>query len=128
MTFLISLGVSAIVAWFFRKPIDAILRRIIADEISTAWLKYLQFAIYVVGISSGVRIWELERYITPQSGREQPALALTTQRWVLEVYRTIIEALQGIAVVLLVFFVIALIAFVLVRIFELRKEKPGTAS
>jgi len=42
---------------------------------------------------------------------------------VLEVYRTIIESLQGLALVLLVFFVVALIAFVIVRAFELRHKQ-----
>jgi hypothetical protein len=52
-----------------------------------------------------------------------PAGDLTASRWVLEIYRTIIETLQGIASMLLVFFIFALIAFVIVRVFEL-KRKP----
>jgi len=78
-------------------------------------------AIYVVGISSGVRIWSLENYITPRSNTTP--VELTRDRWVLEVYRTIIESLQGLAWVLLVFFVVALIAFVIVRAFELRHKQ-----
>jgi membrane associated rhomboid family serine protease len=122
VTFLISLGVSFIVARIFAKPIDNILKRIISDAISQAWVKYLTFAIYVVGVSSGVRIWELEKYITPPPGHGG-AVELTRDRWVLEVYRTVVESLKGLAWLLLVFFVIALIAFVIVRAFELRKPK-----
>ena len=126
-TFGISLAVSAIVAKFFGKPIDNILKRIIADPISKAWLKYLMFAIYVVGISSGVRLWELERYITPLAGGIKPEiLQLNGDRWVLEVYRTIIGTLQGLAWLLLVFFVVALIAFVIIRVFELRHQYATT--
>jgi hypothetical protein len=122
-TFGISLVVSAIVAKFFGKPVDGILKRIIADPISKAWLKYLIFAIYVVGISSGVRLWDLERYITPLAGGTKPEiLQLNSDRWVLEVYRTIIGTLQGLAWLLLVFFVVALIAFVIIRVFELRHQ------
>ena len=121
VTFFISLIVSAIVARLFAKPIDDILKRIINDGISSAWTRYLQFAIYVVGISSGVRIWNLENYINPRGSTT--ALTLTRDRWVLEVYRTIIESLQGLAWVLLVFFVVALIAFVIVRAFELRHQQ-----
>jgi hypothetical protein len=110
----------------FAKPIDRILRRIIADEISQAWLQYLKFAIYVVGISSGVRIWELERYITPPQIQGAQVIQLTTERWVLEIYRTIIESLQGIAWLLLIFFIFALIAFVIVRVFEMRQSKHGS--
>jgi hypothetical protein len=122
VTFLISLTVSLIVVSLFSKPIAGILHRIIADEISSAWSKYLKFAIYVVGISSGVRIYQLERYITGQTSPDNQVIELTRDRWVLELYRTVIETLQGIAWMLLVFFIFALIAYVLVRIFEFRQK------
>ncbi len=125
VTFVISAAVSSIVVRIFGKPIDGILQRIIADPISQAWVKYVKFAIYVVGISSGVRIFELERYITPGQFKDAQVLVLTRDRWVLEVYRTIIESLQGIAWLLLVFFAVALVAFVIVRVFELRKTKSS---
>lgn len=125
VTFLISLTVAATVVYIFGKPIENILDRIISDQISRAWAKYIKFAICVTGVSSGVRIWELERYITPSQYREAQIIELTRDRWILEVYRTIIGSLQGIAWLLLVFFVFALIAFVIVRAFELRGAKTG---
>jgi hypothetical protein len=128
VTFVISAAVSAIVVITFAKPIDDILRRIISDAISHAWVKYVKFAIYVVGISSGVRIWELEKYINPPQIRDSQVLALTRDRWVLEVYRTIIESLQGLAWLLLVFFAVALLAFVIVRVFELKKARGAATS
>lgn len=118
VTFFISLGVSALAVYFFRRPIEAILKRILQDEISSAWSRYLYFAIFVVGVSSGVRIWELEKYITQRVLSDMPVPELNRDRWVLEVYRTIIESMQGLAWLLLAFFVIALIAFVIVRIAE----------
>ena len=121
VTFIISLSMSFAAVAMFGKPVEGILRRIISDEINRAWLKYLKFAICVVGVSSGVRVWELEKYITPRPAREVGVIQLTRDRWVLEVYRTIIESLQGIAWLLLVFFAFALIAFVIVRAFELRR-------
>ena len=127
ITFGIALGVSFIVARIFDRPVKKILARIIADEIHLAWVKYIQFAIYVVGVSGGVRIWQLERYITPrQSGEaEGEVLVLTTDRWVLEVYHTIIATMQSVAWMLMVFFVFALIAYVIVRVFELRQPSVG---
>jgi hypothetical protein len=122
VTFLISVLVSFFVASMFRHPIERILKRIIADEISDAWVRYITFGLYVVGISSGVRIYDLERYITRPPVRNAEIISLTMERWVLEVYRTIIGALQGLAGVLLLFFVVALIAFVVVRIVEVRKS------
>ncbi len=124
----VTLLLSALVSWSvsraFSSPIARILERIIADGISAAWVKYMKFAILVVGISSGVRIHELERYITaPQwiEADKARVIALTPERWLLEVYRTIIETLQGIAWMLLVFFVIALLAYVVVRLGEIRR-------
>lgn len=126
---LVTLLLSTLVAWLvgraFSKPIEGILDRIINDAISVAWLKYMKFAMLVVGISSGVRIHELERYITPprwQKPSEANIIALTSERWLLEVYRTIIETLQGIAWLLLAFFVVALLAYVVVRLAELRRS------
>ena len=125
VTFVVSALVALVVARMFSKPIDSILKRIIADEISMAWLRYMKFAILVVGISAGVRIYELEKYISPaQQGKDAVVLELTRDRWVLEIYRTIIESLQGVAWLLLVFFVVALIAYVIVRIAEMKKSAP----
>jgi hypothetical protein len=126
VTFLISLLVSVVVASIFNKPIHMMLQRIIQDEISEAWEKYLRFAIYVVGISSGVRVWDLEKYITP-SARDGKLLELTQERWVLESYRSVFSALQGTVMLLLAFFIFALLAFVIVRAFELKKGKPAGA-
>jgi len=122
VTFAIAFVVCSIVVLFFGKPLDKILARIISEQISTAWLRYLKFAIYVTGISSGVRIWDLEKYITKPMYEHAEIVQLTGQRWVLEVYRTIIGTLQGIAWMLLVFFVFALIAYVIVRAFELKRQ------
>ena len=74
----------------------------------------------VVGVSGGGRIWALEKYITARTKDAEPVI-LTADRWVLEVYRTLIGTLQSAAWLLLVFFVFALIAYVIVRGFELRR-------
>ncbi|MBA4152600.1 MAG: hypothetical protein C0509_08565 [Acinetobacter sp.] len=124
VTFVLALAVSVIVAKSFSTPINNILKRIVTDAISVAWLQYLKFAIVVVGVSAGVRIYELEKYITPQTwDKETRIIELTNERWILELYRTVIETLQGIAWLLLVFFVFALIAYVIVRIAEMRQGK-----
>ncbi len=129
VTFVIAVFVSFIVARMFTQPISGILNRIITDDISAAWLKYIKFAIYVVGVSKGVRVWELERYIIPGRYDDKARiLELTQDRWILELYRTVIETLQGIAWMLLVFFVFALIAYVIVRVFESRQKSKVDAN
>jgi len=66
----------------------------------------------------------LEKYITPQAmgDKAQQIIVLNPGRWALEVYRTISGTLGGIAWMLLVFFVVALIAYVIIRIFESKKQ------
>ena len=121
ITLLISLAISFAVMKAFAKPLNAILYRIIADSISAAWLKYLKFAILVVGVSSGVRVREFEKYIMPSRwDKDAKVVEFTVERWVLELYQTAIETLQGIAWMLLVFFMFALVAYVIVRIAETR--------
>lgn len=123
ITFAISLLISFLIVHFFSQSLRSVLQRIIADDISVAWEKYLKFAIYVVGASSGVRLWALERYISPPANREGQILELTRERWVLEMFQTVIGTLQGIAWMLLVFFLFALIAFVVVRAFEFSRQQ-----
>lgn len=119
VTFGLSIAVSFMVATFFKKPLAAIFQRIVQDSISSAWQKYVTFATYVVGISGGVRIYQLERYITAHH-KEQEILTLTPERWTIEVYRTIIETMQNIAWMYLIVFIFTLIAYVIVRGFELK--------
>ena len=125
-TFIIAFVVSTIVVIIFNKSIDDILKRIIPPDISYAWAKYLRFALYVVGIGGGVRIWEFEKYLTGQnygSNGELTTIELTTNRWVLEIYGTIIGTLQSVAMLLLVFFVFTLIAVVIIRISDMKNAK-----
>ena len=122
VTFVVSFIVCLVVTRLFTGPIDSVLERIIADEIAGAWTRYLQFAIYVVGISGGVQIFYLERFLHSATDEQAPPV-LNTERWILEIYRAIIETLQSIAILLLVFFIFALIAYVIVRVCEFRGGK-----
>lgn len=122
VTFLIAALVAFTVARLFDKPLRQILGRLVAEDLSSAWHRYIIFAIYVVGISGGVRVWSLEQYILPRD-RNSPPIILTSERWTLEVYRTIIGTLQSVAWMLLVFFVFALIAYVVVRGLEMRHAR-----
>ena len=118
---MIALGVSAIVIQMFSTSILKILQRIVADELANAWHQYIKFAAYVVGVSGGVRIYQLEQYINAPH-KDVEVLALTTQAWTLEIYRTVIGTLQSLAWMLLLVFIFALIAFVILRAFELKRQ------
>lgn len=122
VTFVVALATSTLVAALFNRPVKTILDRLVSDELGATWKRYILFAIYVVGISGGVRVWELERYITPRTRDEAPII-LNSDRWVLEIYKTVVGTLQSVAWMLLVFFLFALLAYVVVRGFELRRTK-----
>ncbi len=127
-TLLIAFAVASIVVLIFTRPINSILNRVVPVDISLAWSRYLKFALYVVGIGGGVRVWSFEKYITAQEPYNE-IVPLTSERWVLEIYETIIGTLQSTAWLLLIFFVFALIAVVIVHSMELRTgkaESPGT--
>ena len=126
-TFLVAFAVASLVVFLFNKPIERILRQVLPAELSPAWATYLRFAIYVVGIGGGVRVWDLEKYMIAQDPYKV-IVELTSERWLLELYQTIIGTLQSTTILLLVFFVFALIAVVIVRLFEPRTPKTGQPS
>ena len=51
VTFLIAIAVSITVVKLFDSSIQKILSRIIKDDINSAWVRYMKFAIIVVGVS-----------------------------------------------------------------------------
>ena len=119
VTLLVSIGVAFLVVRLFDRSLKILLARIVTDELSSAWHRYITFAAYVVGISGGVRIHHLQRYID-SGGTDSEPTVLTLEHWTLELYRTVIETLQSMAWLFLLVFMVALIAFVIVRGFELR--------
>jgi hypothetical protein len=130
LTLGVAILTSGIVALFFRRPIRQILDRVIGEDLAAGWQRFLLFAIFVVGVSSGVQIWKLEQYIHPEPAPPVPGTAgavtrgafpLDSASIALEIYRTVIQTLQGVAWALLLFFVVALIAFAITR----RREPAG---
>ncbi len=119
-TFVAGFLVAVIVTMFFKKPISKIIKRLIDDEIYESWVKYMIFAIYVVSISSGVNLWKIERYINPVD-KDSPIYQITSSALFFEIYRSLINSLTSLAWLLLVFYIIALITFVIKRIFENKK-------
>jgi hypothetical protein len=130
VTLVTALLTSGAVVALFRRPIRQILDRIIGPDLAHAWQRFLLFAIFVVGVSSGVQIWKLEQYVRVENmgpgvpGR--PPLVLNAESMGLEIYRTILQVLQGVAWALLVFFVVALAAFVFLRRSEARVDRGAS--
>jgi len=100
-----------------------LLRRVIKHVSDQNWLAVgIDFMIVVVGVSGGVRIHQLELFLQPPSKDFVPP-TLGLERWILEIYRTVMESLQSIAWMLLVFFVFTLIAYVLAQAFAARAAR-----
>ncbi len=124
VTFVVAALTSVIVARAFSPSLRRILDRLVSPEMSAAFHRYLLFAIGVVGVSGGVRLYDLQQYAIPRGEQPNAApLVLNAERWTLEVYSTMIMTLQRIALLLFFFFVVALIAYAIVRVFELRDAK-----
>ena len=120
VTLAISFVVSFLIALLFRKPIAQILSHTFAHESSAAWARFVNFTVFVAGASGGAGIYRLERYINPGYEQSEP-IELNTERWVFEAYQSMIGAVQAIVWILSTFFIITLIANVLVRVFESRR-------
>jgi len=124
VVFIVAVIVSTIVVVLFDKPIRKLLGQTVSEDLTNAWTRYLKLAIFVVGISGGVRVWQLERYISKRSTTDE-ILQLTRDRWILEIYQTVIGALAGTVWLLLVFFVCALIAYLIMRGIAARQAKAS---
>ncbi len=120
VTFLIALVMATGVALLFSKPIQQTLVRLVSEDLAPVWRRYIIFAIYVVGISGGVRLHDVEKYVTP--GKSGKLLVLNADRWIVEIYKTIIGSLQSVAWMLLIFFLFALLAYVVLRGFEMKRQ------
>lgn len=125
VTLIIAVVVSGAVVFSFRKPIEIVLTRLIGEDISVAWRKFLMFALFVVGIASGVNIHKLEQFLSPEyKGGVQ--LTLTPEFWGLEIYRTIIGSLAGLAWALLVFFVASLMVYAVIKLKEMVSDRSNS--
>lgn len=120
VTLAIAVVMSTIAALLFTNPINKILSRLVGEDLAPTWRRYILFATYVVGISGGVRLWDIEKYLNPN--KDGKFIQLTSERWIIEIYRSVIETLQSIAWMLLIFFLFALVAYVIVRGFEMKKH------
>jgi hypothetical protein len=114
----VSIAVSVITSWavvlLFDNPIRMMCRHLVGETLSSAWHRFLRFGLLVTGISSGVSMWTLEKYVTPRS-KDAEIVALNLDRWTLEVYRSAIGTLQATACALFTFFLVALIAHVVLK-------------
>ena len=111
VTFAVALLTAYAVTRAFSSPTRAILQHVVGQELFELWHRYLLFALLVTGVSCGAPVWAIEKYITPRSSGTE-VVALNAERWTLEVYRTLVDTLQGTASALFVFFLLAVVLHV----------------
>lgn len=122
LTFVLAVLTSFAAERVFKNPIRQSLEKVVGDALAGALQRYISFAIYVLGVSGGVPVYRLESYLDPSSTSAK--LVMDAQHLALEAYRTILDTLWSITIVLLVFFVFTMIAYAIVRAAELRRQKP----
>jgi len=105
-----------------------ILRKLLDDEAAAAWTRYVFFTLVVAGVTAGARVRILEEYLAAPSFNRGAMLAQLTQEfWVLEMYRTVIGTVVGMAWVLLGLSLVAGIAYVIADKYRLNRAYPGGA-
>ena len=126
-SFVLALALSATIAWISREAIDSILRRFVVDHVvRSGFEKYIRFAIVVAGISGGTRVKALQEYISASEyNKAAMQTALTQEFWTLELYRTVMGTLEGVAGLLLICVFLALIAPVVVRMLKVEPAKAA---
>ena len=131
VTFFLALGISIVVGWASKEPIEAILHHFFPINATNALSKYLRLAMVLIGVSSGARIQILEEYIAASPANKIEMNALLTQEfWVVEFYRTAIGAVEGILWLLLLFSLIVFVAYFVLRkarAKETPNKEPGAA-
>lgn len=110
--FCISLMICLVTALLFSGLVGRYLKGSFGEDSSALWVRYLVFLIYIIGVSVGTRIWEIERYAArPEVGGK--TIELTHDLMALEIYKTLLATLQIDAVLLFTFLLVAWIALVM---------------
>lgn len=126
VSFVVAYLVSAFVSWISRDVVENVLHRYLAYRIATAVSKYFRFAILVVGVADGTRSRLLFDFVSASPwDRTKMAAELTPEFWVLEMYRTFIQALEGILGLVLIFSFVAFVVILLIRKAHLKDLMPS---
>ncbi len=125
-SFVVAVLCALLTIYIFRTALVKTLTRIVGEDLALSWKKFIQFALFVVGVSGGIRVWDLEKYLPAATPDSRPVV-LTNERWVLELYSVVINTVQSMAWMLFVFFLFTLVTIGILRIFEMKSEKkPGS--
>ena len=110
------------VASVCEKPLSIFMRRIIQNETSSAFTKYVRYATYLVGISHGVTVSplssELRIHMLERIYIDRVPNIPEWWMWLIGILTVIVQSLTAIASMYLVFFIFGLIAYITVKVRE----------
>ena len=114
--------VSFVVASVCETPLSILIRRIIQNDTSCIFTRYVRYATYLVGISYGVRVDPLSSELKAHILERLPNLRLPDfpewWMWLIGIMTIIMQSLTAIASMYLVFFIFGLIAYITVNVRE----------
>lgn len=111
-----SIILSLIVVSLFKKSVESMLSKVIEVDIYSEWSKYISFVMYVVGITSGIKISELQKF-TENTSFLNPDY-FNFEKVALNVFLSAKETAQSLAWLLFVFYMVVLISLVIIKIFS----------
>ena len=127
LDFIVSVVVAAIVSFgvmvVFARLISTIFADIFQDKfrINSAFIKYVKYATFLVGVSRGAIAHQLQLDVWSQYDTIKefaPNLDFDRVAWLTATYATIIETLRALAYMYSALFIIILIAYVIVTMRE----------
>ena len=114
--------VSFCVASVCEKPLSILMRRIIQNETSSTFTRYVRFVTYLVGISHGVNVnplsSELAMHILQRISIDRVSNYPEWWLWMSSIQTVIMQPLIAIAFMYLALFVLGLIAYITVKVRE----------
>lgn len=114
--------VSFCVASVCEKPISILIRRIIQNDTSCMFTRYVRYATYLVGISHGVNVnplsSELAVHILERISIDRVSNYPEWWMWMSSLQTVIMQPLTAIAYMYLALFVLGLMAYITVKVRE----------
>ena len=119
--------VSFCVASVCEKPVSILMRRVIQNETSRMFTKYVRYATYLVGISYGVTVnplsSELRIHMLEHISIDRVSFHPEWWMWLIWIQPIILQSLTAIASMYMALFVLGLIAYITVKVREKRYLK-----
>jgi hypothetical protein len=115
----VSLLTALTISYAFMPWLNRILDHLASQPLAHAWRKCLNWAIILVGLQGGVRVWELENFALSQN---KIPFNTNPLYWILEIYRVFIDTAQSCIWVIILFLLVALLVEAIVLVLN-RKNK-----